>query len=216
MAMIRRRQACTLAASTMLGLPFGTLAQGRFIEGQHYLAVSPRQPTLDAKKVEVVEFFAYSCPHCAAFEPVLDAWAKKLPPDVVFRRVPVAFQQSQVVHQQLFFAIEALGLMEQMHANVFRAIHDGKSHLHLDNAAELGAFAETHGVERSRFFEAMSSPAAQAKVRQALRLTDAYKIDGTPTLGIDGRWITSGSLAGTNPRSLPVADFLITQARQAR
>jgi thiol:disulfide interchange protein DsbA len=201
----------------MLGPPLGAQAQGsRPIEGQHYLAVSPRQPTLDPKKVEVVEFFSYSCPHCAAFEPVLDAWARKLPADVLFRRVPVAFQQSQVVYQQLFFAIEALGLVETMHASVFRAMHEGTKHLHLNSAAEVGAFAEAHGVDRSRFFEAMSSPATQAKVRQALQLADGYKIDGTPTLGIDGRWITSGSMTGTNPRSLPVADFLIAQARQTR
>ncbi|MDP3857721.1 MAG: thiol:disulfide interchange protein DsbA/DsbL [Stagnimonas sp.] len=189
-------------------------AQEQFVPGKHYLEVSPRQTTKDPNQVEVLEFFAYSCSHCSAFEPALEAWLKKLPRDILFRRIPVAFRDDLVVHQQLYFALEALGLVEQLHGKVFQAIHAEKQRL--ATPADIAAFAAKNGGYGKRLVETMSSFSVASKVRQATALAAGYKIEGTPSLGVDGRWLTSGSLAGSNARSLAVADHLIALAKKAR
>jgi thiol:disulfide interchange protein DsbA len=211
--MIKRRVFCGLALPLVAGTTTALHAQEQFVEGKHYLEVSPRQPTKDAKQVEVLEFFAYSCSHCNAFEPALEAWLKKLPRDVLFRRIPVAFREDLVIHQQLYFALEALGMVEQLHGKVFHAIHGERQRLAA--APEIAAFAAKNGADGKRIVETMNSFGVAGKVRQATALAAGYKIEGTPSLGVDGRWLTSGSLAGSNPRSLAVADHLIALAKKA-
>ena len=214
--MTNRRQACTAAASALLFAHLGARAQERPVEGKQYMPVSPRQRTRDTQKVEVIEFFAYSCHHCAAFEPDLEAWRKTLPADVDFRRIPVAFRQEHVMHQALYLAIEAMGLVDQLHAKVFHAIHEARPPQHLATIDQIVAFMTANGADLPRFIETMNSFSLVSKVRQAAQITDAYKIDGTPSLAVDGRWTTSGALTGTHPRALPVVDYLIGVARTSR
>ena len=110
-----------LGAST-LATPLLAQAQAKPLAETDYVRLS--QPlSVEKGKVEVVEFFWYGCPHCFNFEPALDAWQKKLPADVAFRRVPVAFRESYTIHQRLFYAIEAMGKVEELHRKVFQAIH---------------------------------------------------------------------------------------------
>lgn len=208
-----RRRFAALALTPLAGIPLSGMAQEKPLEGKHYVALSTRQPTRDAKKVEVLEFFAYSCSHCHAFEPALDAWQKKLPPDVLFRRIPVAFREDLVIHQKLYFAIEALGLVERLHGKVFLAIHSDRQRL--ATVEEIGAFVAKNGVEPARFVETMNTFSVAGKTKQATQLTAGYNIEGTPSLGVDGRWLTSGSLAGSNARSLAVADYLVALAKKA-
>lgn len=182
------------------------------MEGRNYLVVQVRQPTRDAGKLEVLEFFAYSCGHCNAFEPMIDAWQKKLPRDVLFRRIPVAFRDELVIHQKLYFAIEAIGLVEQLHAKVFAALHVERKKL--DTPDQIGTFVAAHGVERARFLQTMDSFGVTAKVNQATALATGYAIEGTPSIGINGRWLTSGSLTGSNAKSLSVAEYLLNLARK--
>lgn len=212
--MIKRRVFCSLALPLTLTVHTASRAQEQFVPGKHYLEVSPRQTTKDANQVEVLEFFAYSCSHCSAFEPALEAWLKKLPRDVLFRRIPVAFREDLVIHQQLYFALEALGLVEQLHGKVFQAIHAERQRL--TTPADIAAFAAKNGADGKRLVETMSSFGVAGKLKQATVLAAGYKIEGTPSLGVDGRWLTSGSLAGSNPRSLAVADHLIALAKKAR
>ncbi len=211
--MIKRRGFCGLALPLLAGTTTALHAQEQFSEGKHYLEVSPRQPTKDSKQVEVLEFFAYSCSHCNSFEPALESWLKRLPRDVLFRRIPVAFREDLVIHQQLYFALEALGLVEQLHGKVFHAIHGERQRL--ATTSDIAAFAAKKGTEGKRIVETMNSFGVASKVRQATSLAAGYKIEGTPSLGVDGRWLTSGSLAGSNPRSLAVADHLIALAKKA-
>ena len=210
--MIKRRAFCSLALPLTLTTHTALRAQEQFVAGRHYMEISPRQPTKDPTQVEVLEFFAYSCSHCNSFEPELEAWLKKLPRDVLFRRIPVAFREDVVIHQQLYFALEALGLVEQLHGKVFHAIHAERQRL--ATAADIAAFAAKNGADGKRLVETMSSFGVAGKVRQATALAAGYKIDGTPSLGVDGRWLTSGSLAGSNPRSLLVAEHLIAVAKK--
>lgn len=212
--MIKRRVFCSLALPVTLAVHTAPRAQEQFLSGKHYLEVAPRQSTKDANQVEVLEFFAYSCSHCYAFEPQLEAWLKKLPRDVLFRRIPVAFREDLVIHQQLYFALEAMSLVEQLHAKVFQAIHGDKQRL--ATPAEIAAFAAKNVADGKRLVETMNSFGVAGKVKQATALATGYKIEGTPSLGVDGRWLTSGSQAGSNARSLAVADYLIALAKKAR
>lgn len=215
MTMPNRRHFLAAAALPVVSAHLWASAQEAFVEGKHYAKLATVQPTRDPKRVEVLEFFAYGCSHCNAFEPVLDAWQKKLPADVLFRRIPVAFREGpMVLHQKLYFAFETLGLVDRMHHKVFEAIHAQKQRL--DTEEEIGAFAAKNGVDRSRLLETMNSFAAAARVKQASQLVDGYGIEGTPSMGVNGRWLTSGSHVGSNAESLAVVEYLIGVARKAR
>jgi thiol:disulfide interchange protein DsbA len=198
------------AGGAALALP--ARAQGAPVEGTHFVRLTPPAATTSPGKIEVIEFFWYGCPHCNAFEPALDAWAKALPADVVFRRVPAAFNESWVPHQRIFYALESLDLLATMHRKVFYAIHAQR--MRLDKPADINAFMAGNGVDVAKFSQAYDSFTVQTKARQATQLTNAYKIDGVPALGVQGRYYTSGPLAGSNERSLLVADHLIERSRK--
>ncbi len=215
---MQRRDFSLQLASAGLGLALtGTAnAQGAPKEGTHYVKLSPPAPvnlTGPDKKIEVVEFFWYGCPHCYAFEPVLEPWAKKLAADVSFRQVPVAFNSQHVVHQKLFYALEEMGQLAAVHRKVFAAIHQQNKRLTSDS--EIQSFAKDNGVDGAKLADAMKSFGVSTKANRAKQLADAYKIDGVPALGIHGRFYTSASLAGTHERAVAVADFLIQLARKA-
>ena len=185
---------------------------GTPVEGTHYVKLGQPLP-VPPGKIEVVEFFWYGCPHCNAFEPALDAWQKKLPADVSFRRAPVAFREEPfVAHQKIFYALEAMGLIPTMHRKVFYAIHTDRQKL--EKPAEIAAFMAKNGVDSAKFLENFNSFSTQTKVRQAAKLAADYKIDGVPAIGIQGKYFTSGSLAGSNEASLEVADHLIQRTRK--
>ena len=212
---MNRRDFTLLSSAAALGaLPVVVAAQGAPIEGQQYVKLTQRQPTLDPKKLEVVEFFWYGCPHCHSFEPLLESWLKKLPPDVTFRRLPVAFREVPfVLHQKIYFALESMGLVEQLHRRVFSTMHVERNPLNTPEA--VGEFVAKNGVDKAKFLEVMNSFSVASKAKQAAALSAGYKIDGTPAIGINGSYYTSGSLAGSMDRALAVTDALIVQARKA-
>lgn len=211
--MKRREFTAKVATGLALGLSVhGAQAQGAPVEGTHYVRLNAPAPVPGNGKIDVVEFFWYGCPHCNAFEPMLDAWSKRLPADVSFRRVHVAFTALHETHSKIFYALETLGQVEAMHRKVFAAIHQQR--MGLNNEAEIAGFMEKNGVDRVKFIEAYKSFGVATKVRQAKQLSDAYKIDGVPALGVQGRYYTSGSLAGGNDRALAVTEFLIQRARK--
>lgn len=188
-------------------------AQGGPVEGVHFLKLSEVAPvSVPAGKIEVLEFFWYGCPHCNALEPALEAWIKRLPADVVFRRVPVAFSATHEAHQRMFYALEAMGQLDTLHRKIFAAIHTERKRL--DREADQEAFVAANGVDAARFAEVGRSFSVQTRMRQAKQLAMAYKIDGVPAIGVQGRFYTAGSLAGDNMRALAVADFLIERVRK--
>jgi len=163
-------------------------------------------------KVEVVEFFWYSCPHCNSFEPALDEWIKKAPKDVAVRRVPIAFRADFEPQQRLFYVLEAMNKVDELHKKVFYAIHVEKQMLNTPDL--IAAWAEKQGLNKAKFLETYNSFSVATKARKATQLQDAYKIDGVPALGIAGRYFTSGSMAQTMARALLVTDYLIAQVRK--
>ena len=210
--------ATTLAAAATVGisaLPAFAQAQSRaFQSGTDYLTLDKPAPTeAPAGQVEVVEFFWYNCPHCNGFEPMFDAWAKKQPKDVSVRRVPIAFRPDFEPQQRLYYVLEGLGKLDELHRKVFMAIHVEKQPL--NTADQITAWVDKQGIPKAKFLEMYNSFSVSTKARKATQLQDAYALDGVPALGINGRYFTSGTQAKTLERSLQVADYLIVQSRTA-
>lgn len=217
--MLRRDFSVGLTAAGLAALGSSSLVHAQapkgFQEGADYITLDKRAPTEAASgKVEVVEFFWYDCPHCNAFEPQFEAWVKKVPKDVTVRRVPVAFQDSFVPQQRLFYTLEAMGKLDSLHTKVFYAIHVEKQSL--KTQATIGAWIEKQGVDRTQFDAMYNSFSVATKARKATQLQNEFKVDGVPALGIAGRFYTSGSLAQTMDRALAVTDFLIAEVRKGR
>jgi len=184
--------------------------QGQFVDGKHYATLS--QPLSVPKgKIDVVEFFSYACPHCNEFEPALEEWEKKVPADVNFHRIPVHFLMNHENFQRLYFALESMGQVGKMQAKVFHAVHVEDQHL--DKPADIQAFVAKNGIDGTKFMEVFNSFAVQLKTRQAKQWVESYKIDGVPALGVQGRFRTSGGMAGSNERMLAVVDALIQRVR---
>jgi thiol:disulfide interchange protein DsbA len=208
--------AATVLGASALGVPGLVLAQPRRPEeGKDYRTLEKRAPVeAQAGKIEVVEFFWYSCPHCNAFEPRLNAWLKNVPADVAFRRVPVAFRDDFVPQQRLFYTLEAMGKVDELHAKVFHEIHQNRQPT--DREDRILAFMEKNGVDRAKFQELYNSFSVSTKARRARQLQDQYQVDGVPAIGVAGRFYTDGTLAGSMDRALQVTEFLVAEARRTK
>ncbi len=184
-------------------------------EGSDYYVLDKAAP-VDAPpgKIEVVEFFWYRCPHCNVFEPALEAWIKKLPKDVVLRRVPVAFQDSFAPLQRLFYALEAMGLLPKLHAKVFTAIHVER--LNLEKGDAIIDWVAQQGVDKAKFVEQFNSFSVNSKATKATQLQNGYRVEGVPALGVAGRFYTDGSIAKSMDRALQVVDALVANVRAKR
>ena len=208
--------AVSLAAATGASV-LPTLAQAQakaFQSGSDYLTLDKPAPTeAPAGKVEVVEFFWYNCPHCNGFEPMFDAWAKKQAKDVAVRRVPIAFRADFEPQQRLYYVLESLGKVDELHKKVFMAIHVDRQPL--NTVEQIAAWVDKQGIPKAKFMELYNSFSVTTKARKATQLQDAYALDGVPALGINGRYFTSGTQAKTLERSLQVAEALIEQSRKA-
>jgi thiol:disulfide interchange protein DsbA len=207
--------ACVLATAA-LGVPGALWAQAKKPEdGVEYMTLDKRVNS-DAPpgKIEVIEFFWYSCPHCNAFEPKLNAWIQKLPGDVVVKRVPVAFRDDFVPQQRLYYALEALGKLDTLHSKVFHTIHVERNSLQREEP--ILEWADKQGLDKAKFKEVYNSFSVSSKARRAAQLQEQFKVSGVPALGIAGRYYTDGELARNMDRALQVTDYLIGEARKSR
>jgi thiol:disulfide interchange protein DsbA len=210
--MKRREFALTLASASLL--PMATRAAGEPVEGRQYTKASSPQPVLVAGKSEVIEFFGYWCPHCSDLEPSLEAWARKLPADVNFRRIPVAWQAMHQPYQQLYYALEALGVNPEFHGKVFRAVHGDR--LRLDTDAGLAVFAAANGLDKTKLADVMKSFTVASKCKVATQAFRNFGLDGVPSLVVDGRYVTSPALAGGDGPVFEVVDALMRKGRAGR
>ncbi len=174
-----------------------------------YEPLTPPQPTQSADKIEVIEFFWYGCPHCYAFEPLIDKWSKNLPKNVEFIRQPAVFSEVWGKHAKAYYIAESLGVVEKVHADLFDAIQNKKETL--DTEAALAQFFAAHGVNETQFKEAYGSFGVDSKVRQAPIIASKYGITGVPTVIINGKYKTNGTLAGTHEKMIEVINTLIKQ-----
>ena len=201
-----------VAAAT---LPQTVLAQGAVPKaGKDYVKLAkPVASDAPEGKVEVIEFFWYSCGHCNEFEPVFANWLKSAAPkNVSVRRVPVAFNASFVPQQKLYYALEGMGKVDELHARVFRAIHVERQKLSTD-AAVLEWMAKQPGVDQARFKEVYNSFTVSNQVRRASQLQEEYGVEGVPSMGVAGRYYTDGTHAGSMPAVLNVVNYLVNNPK---
>ena len=190
------------------------LAQAQPTAGAEYRALSVAQPTDIPGKIEVIEFFWYGCPHCYDFEPVIEPWAKKLPSDVHFRRIPAVFNNPQwTFDAQIFYTFEALGLVEKLHRPLFDAIH--RDRLRTNEPAAFDEWLRKHDVDPKKFDDVMKSFSVQSKTRRSAQLSLAYRITGTPAMAVQGTYtINLSEEVPTFSAMLQTADYLIGVARK--
>ena len=210
---MQRREFSITAATLALATAAHAQGQGQSPrEGVDYLILDKPAPTEAAPgKIELVEFFWYSCPHCNRFEPQLEGWAKKMPKDVVLRRAPIAFRPDFEPQQRLYFVLEAMNKVDELHKKVFYAIHVEKQAL--NTLPLIADWVEKQGIDKAKFTEAYNSFPVATKTRKATLLQDAYKVDGVPALGVAGKYYTSGSVAQTMERALIVTEHLVGVVR---
>jgi protein dithiol oxidoreductase (disulfide-forming) len=202
-----------LMSTAALALPRAFAQAGAFKEGSDYLKLGRPAPVdAPAGKVEVVEFFGYWCPHCANFEPSFHAWTKKVPAHVVVRRNPVAFRDENVPLQRLYFAIEAMDRVDDLHGKVFTAIHGERQRMVTTD--EITAWVVKQGVDKDKFLGFYNSFGVAGKVQRAKQLTEAYQVDGVPSLGVGGQYYTSGTQAKSLQRALTVVEHLAEAGRK--
>jgi len=201
-----------LAAGASVGLGLTPALAQRIApkEGVDYIRLGKPAPTdSPAGQVEVVEFFAYSCVHCYNFEPLFEDWIQKKPANVTVKRVPVAFSQAFVPMQRLYYTLEEMQLVDKLHAPFFKAIHADRQPL--TNAPNITEWVVKQGVDRAKFTEIYNSGAIGTKAQRATALQEAYAVEGTPALGVAGKFY----IGGQGPRTLVIANALIAEARKA-
>ena len=201
-----------VAAAT---LPQAVLAQGAAPKaGKDYVKLDkPVASEAPEGKVEVIEFFWYSCGHCNEFEPVFASWLKSgASKNVAARRVPVAFNASFAAQQKLYYALEGMGKVDELHARVFRAIHVERQKLATD-AAVMEWMAKQPGVDQAKFKEVYNSFTVSNQVRRATQLQEAYGVEGVPSMGVAGRYYTDGTHAGSMTAMLNVVNYLVNNPK---
>jgi len=217
--MKRRDATAALIAASFAPAVF---AQGGPVEGKHYARLGQALPGTPGK-IEVVEFFFYKCPHCNAFDPLLEAWVHQLPADVSFRRVPVGQQLMLKLHQRMYYALEAMGaLTPAVHSGIFNAFH--REGIEANDEDAVVALVTRLGVDPAKFKQAFNSFGIQAKLQQGAKLAELAGVESVPALVVAGRWRTGPSQAGTPGQSevaqgqqaLAVADFLVKMARSGK
>jgi len=207
---------CLKRGVLVLFLPFfmvATACAEPYKEGEQYKALAQPQATASADKIEVVELFWYGCPHCYRLEPVIGNWLKNKPDDVEFVRMPAIVGPPWELLAKAYYTAEFLGVMDTVHYALFDAIHKDKKKV-VDEAAVQAIF-EAQGVSAEDFRNTFNSFAVAVKVNNAKMMTKRYAISGVPTIIINGKYNTSGSLAGSNENILKVVDYLVEQERQS-
>jgi thiol:disulfide interchange protein DsbA len=204
------RKTIALAAS-LLVLAFGAFAQA---PAQPYAVLTPAQPTDGSGKIEVIEFFWYGCPHCYSLEADVNAWLKKAPKDVVFKRIPAAPNPQWEQSAALFYTLEAMGLLDQYHAKVFDAFH--KENKNLGNKRIREEWLKANGVDVAKYNEVEKSFSVATKLQRAKQMTANYKVDGVPRVFVNGKYYTAAEFAGSNSRIFAVVDQLIDMSRKEK
>lgn len=199
--------------ATVAGFLMQSPARAAPAEGKEYQVLKAAQPVTPGK-IEVTEFFWYGCPHCYDFEPDLEAWVRKQGKDVVFKRVPVAFRDDLLPHTRIYYALESLGKVDALHGKVFAAIHSERKRLLDPN--EIADLMAKNGVDRKAFLDAYNSFSVSTNTQRANKIADAYKIDGVPTIVIQGKYVTSPSIAGSKGAAVQTMDYLVTQVRDKK
>lgn len=195
-----------------------TGSSGSFQAGKDYTEVPSAQKPADPKRITVEEFFWYGCPHCNNLQPSLEAWVKRKPADVEFKHVPAVFQESWVPLTRAYYTIEAMGLLDKLHQEMFATLH--KQRIVLKDANAIFDWAAGKGVDRKKFADTYNSFGVNGRTQRSIELTRKFDIPGTPALVINGRFITAPSMTLKADKSVDydrffeVVDALIAEQRK--
>ena len=192
-----------------------TLAQPKEpVPGRDFREVKPAQPVDTGNKIEVLEFFQYSCPHCATFDPDMEGWRRKAPADVEYRRLPVAFNAATTNHSKIYYALRQLNKVDELHKKVFAAYHGQRMRLLDPN--EIADFMAASGIDRKLWLDTFNSFGVATQASRAAQVWAGYKLEGTPAVAVDGKWLTAPSMVGSRAGTLTVIDHLVVLARKER
>lgn len=176
--------------------------------------VIPQQPVASGERIEVLDFFFYACPYCNDLLPYLERWQKRNAAEIVFRHVPVVRHDSWVPLAKTYFTLEAMGEVGRLHSAVYRSYHVEELSMSQDKV--IAEWAENNGLDREKFMTIYRSEETQQKVERARKMTADYDIHGTPSIVVDGKYLTSTSMTPGIPQVIPVLDGLLRLARQQR
>lgn len=183
------------------------VAEERWVEGQHYQTLTPPVAVGRGSDVVVTEFFWYGCGHCYTFEPMLTAWGKQLPEDVVVQPSPAVWNDTMRMHAKAYYIAEVLGVKETLHPVIFDAMHVQRKRL--VSRLELRDLFEDNGVDPAQFDKAFDSFGVDSQVRQADARARSAKISGTPSLMVAGKYLIETRAAGSQTNMLEIARYLI-------
>ena len=202
------KSCCCAALLLLVGTTVSVTAAQSFVEGTHYTRLADRAPArLPEGKVEVREFFWYGCPHCYTLEPYIQSWER--PAAVEFVTTPAVLGKNWVAHAYAFYALKALGRLEDLHAPLFEAIHGERKRVF--SAGQIEDFVAQQGVDREQFARAVESFSVDTQVKRAERLGKAYGVSGVPAFVINGKYMTSPTMAGSYQHFFKVVDHLIAK-----
>ncbi len=204
------RAATVLVAALGLAFSVPASAQQPVRADIDYRVIKP-QPVAAADRIEVIDFFWYGCPHCNNLQPALERWISRKPADVVIRRIPAILRDSWAPHARIYYTLEALGEAERLHQRVYHGYH--VEELHMSKPEVMSAWAVRNGIDRERWEQAYNSPEVQRRVEEAAKLTRAYQITGTPSLVVNGRYLTSGNMAESLNAIVAITEGLVQKVR---
>lgn len=212
--MIRWATALKWLALGLMAASFSANAQQQLTEGKQFLRLKNAQTVESGNKIEVIEFFSYGCIHCYHFEEFIGAWAKKVPADVSFKRIPVAFQPAWANLGKVFYTLEALG-REDLSLKVFQSIHDANARLHEEKV--FFEWAGNNGLDVAKVKEMWGSFAVNSKMNRAKTLAQNYQVDSTPMVFVDGKFRPLFGPSAVDFKDTAAAlDFLVAKARTER
>jgi thiol:disulfide interchange protein DsbA len=191
---------------------FSMMAAAEPQAGREYDLIDPPQPTEVKGKIEVIEFFSYACPHCYHLEAPLSAWLKKLPADVSFRRIPLAGGPNWQPTAKLFYTLEAMGIEDKLHGDVFEAIHGDRSLAPNDEGA-FAPWIARKGVDAAKFTSTYNSFAVQSRVLNAQQKLQAYGVSGVPAIVINGRYRLRNESVESYDDLVRLLDTMISKVR---
>lgn len=178
-----------------------------------YRLISP-QPVETSDRIEVIDFFWYGCPYCNELQPALEDWIKRKPADVTLRRIPAILKDNWAPHARIYYTLELLGEIERLHSRVYHSYH--VEELHMSRPEVMEQWAVRNGIDRRRWLDAYYSPEVDARVARAFQETRRYNVQGTPSVVVDGRYLTSSSMTPGVRGVIPVVEDLVRLARQKR
>lgn len=198
----------------MLWLPFAAGAAAEFEEGVQYQRLSVPVKTSTDDKIEVVEVFWYGCPHCFRLEPMVEKWLETKPDNVKFVRIPAALGRAWEIHAKAFYVAKILGILDKVHRPLFDAIHvEGKR---LNTPDQMAEFFAEYGVDKQTFDKVFNSFELETDYRRSQQLVREYGVTGVPTFIVDGKYLTTGSMAGSEEKIFDVVNYLIKKEENAQ